>query len=107
MMEMMEMGWDRIPIHPILSFFGFFTLTSIAAAWRGYYGQIIYQVIIGLNISLSLIFLAIITAHNVLEITQMTSITDEIYNLTFALFSIAWAFALLPIILFWIIVRKM
>ena len=96
--------WDGIPIHPIVSFFGFFTLTSIAATWRNYFGQILYQLIVCGNISLSLLFLVIIIMHNISEIVQMTCITD---NFTFVLFSFAWTFVVLPIIFFWLAIRKM
>ena len=96
--------WDGIPIHPIVSFFGFFTLTSIASNWRSYYGQNLYQLIIGGNICLSLLFFFAIIAHNVKAIAQTTSLTG---NVPFTLFSFAWALVILPIIFFWLAIRKM
>lgn len=100
-------GWGKIPIHPIVCFFGFFTLTSIISAWVPETEKTLSQGLILSTLLLSVTLFVIITIHNVLELTKMTFPTNDIYNVTFALFSFAWGtLVFVPMLLFFILFRR-
>ena len=98
--------WDAMPIHLIISFFGFFTLTSLFSAWTdSFYGKKIFKIVVGLNIAISVFFWIAIMIHSIGEIQQMDSFY-HIHNISFVLFSYAWSLALCPVVLFWLELRR-
>ena len=98
-----ETIWAGIPIHPIISFFGFFTISAFVVSFREIFETPAYLLILAFNLFISLLFFLVIGAHNIVAMTQMASIAKDP---SFVVFSIAWSFVLAPLALLWVMVQK-
>ena len=88
--------WAVIPIQVVVSFFGFFTITSVVVAF-----QTNAKKIAACNLGISFLFWIVLMLQALWGLGQMTGISlCQIDSLTFILFSLSWGFAVYPAILF-------
>lgn len=95
-------AWTIIPIHVIVSFFGFFTITSVFSGFKDSFkinNENVRKIVMS-NMIISILFWIVIIVHIIWGLLYLTPLC-QIYDFTFISFSLAWGLAMYPIVLFW------